>query len=124
MLNYIPTIGSALAAIIPPSFSIVQFGASGQWGIVGLLALLLITLQFVMGNVLEPKFLGNKLNLSPLVILLSLTFCGYIWGVIGMFLSIPLMVMVNIICSHFDETQWIHVILSQKGKLLVKNTKK
>lgn len=120
LLNYIPTIGSALAAIIPLCFSVIQFGAEGQWWVVAILAILLIALQFTMWNVIEPKFLWNKLNLSPLVILLSLTFWGYIWWVTGMFLSIPLMVMVNIACSHFDSTKWIHVILSQKGKLIIK----
>lgn len=124
MLNYIPTIGSAVAAIIPICFSVIQFGAVGEWGIVAALAGLLIVLQFMMGNVLEPKFLWNRLNLSPLVILLSLTFWGYIWGVIGMFLSIPLMVMVNIVCSHFKNTQWIHVILSQKWNLVTTKQKK
>lgn len=117
LLNYIPTIGSALAAIIPLCFSVIQFGADGAWGTVAALGILLSALQFMMWNVLEPKFLWNKLNLSPLVIILSLTFWGYIWGVIGMFLSIPLMVMVNIACSHFETTRWIHVILSQKGTL-------
>jgi len=120
LLNYIPTIGSALAAIIPLCFSVIHFGAEGQWWIVAILGILLIALQFTMWNILEPKFLWNKLNLSPLVILLSLTFWGYIWWVIGMFLSIPLMVMLNIACSHFDSTRWIHVILSQKGKLITK----
>jgi len=120
LLNYIPTIGSALAAIIPICFSVIQFGAEWQWWIVAILAALLVALQFTMWNILEPKFLWNKLNLSPLVILLSLTFWGYIWWVIGMFLSIPLMVMVNIACSHFNTTRWIHVILSQKGTLTTK----
>lgn len=117
MLNYIPTIGSAMAAVIPVFFSLIQFGANEQWWMVWVLAALLGALQFTMGNVIEPKFLGNKLNLSPLVILLSLTFWWYIWWVVGMFLSIPLMVMVNIACSYFESTKWIHIILSQKGTL-------
>lgn len=124
LLNYIPTIWSALAAIIPVLFGVIQFWAWWAWEGVIALWVLLWMLQFAMGNVFEPKFLWSRLNLSPLVILLSLTFWGYIWGVIWMFLSIPLMVMINIICSHFESTKWIHVLLSQKGNIEKSKKKK
>lgn len=73
-------------------------------------------IQFGIGNIIEPKYLGSRLNLSPLVILLSLAFWGAIWGIMGMFLSMPIMVMLNIIFSKFESTQWIHILLSEKGK--------
>jgi predicted PurR-regulated permease PerM len=68
-----------------------------------------------VGNVLEPRLLSKSLNVSPLVILFALAFWGAIWGVIGMFLSVPITVMMMIIFAHFESTRPIAVLLSQDG---------
>ena len=72
-------------------------------------------MQFVVGNVVEPRYLSKSLNLSPLVILFALAFWGAIWGILGMFLSVPITVMMMIIFAHFDKTRPIAILLSQDG---------
>jgi predicted PurR-regulated permease PerM len=70
-----------------------------------------------MWNVVEPKYMWNKLNLSPLVILISLVFWGNLWWVAGMFLSVPIMIILNIIFSKFEKTKPIAILLSEKWEL-------
>jgi predicted PurR-regulated permease PerM len=74
-----------------------------------------------MGNIIEPRFVGNKLNLSPLLIILALGFWWYIWGVVGMLLSVPIMVIMNIILSKFEPTRPIAVLFSEKWDLKIEN---
>ena len=93
MLNFIPTVGSLLAIIPPVLLAVIQLDSIS-------LVLLVLTslgvLQFLVGNVIEPLVLGDRLNLSPLVVLLSLIFWGWLWGVVGMLLSVPIMSAVKI----------------------------
>ncbi len=117
MLNYIPTIGSIVGWLVPSAFAIIQFGTVGDWGsAIGVLVCLGMT-QMLIGNIIEPKFLWSKLNLSALAILLSLTFWGYLWWIVGMMLSIPIMVVMSITFSYFDSTKWIYVMMSETGKI-------
>jgi len=73
--------------------------------------------QVMVGNFLEPKLMGNTLNLSPFVVMLSLTLWGSIWGIAGMFLSVPITVILLIIFAHFEKTRPIAVLLSGDGNL-------
>ncbi len=75
------------------------------------------TIQFLIGNLLEPRLMGNSLNLSGLVIMLSLSFWGAIWGVTGMLLCVPLTVMVLIICAQFPASRPVAVLLSADGEV-------
>ena len=75
----------------------------------------LIGVQVFMGNVIEPRWLGKSLNLSPLVILISLTIWASIWGIVGAFLCVPIMVIINTILANFERTRKIAVFLSQSG---------
>ena len=115
LLNFIPTIGSLLGVILPAMLTLVQFGQ---------LAPLLIVLvglggiQAIIGNVLEPALMGRSLNLSSLVIILSLSLWGSIWGIIGMFLCVPLTVMMMIVCSHFPQTRGFAALLSRDGRIV------
>ena len=88
-LNFIPNIGSIIATLFPIVFSIVQFN---QIMIVVWIALSLLVIQTVVGNFLEPKIMGRSMNISPLVVLLSLMFWGFAWGIIGMILAVPIAV--------------------------------
>jgi AI-2 transport protein TqsA len=72
-------------------------------------------IQFSVGNLIEPHLMGRSLNLSPFVIILSLTFWGAIWGIVGMFLAVPIMVMVMIVCSHVPLLHPVAVLLSRDG---------
>lgn len=114
LLNFIPTIGSIIAVSFPLVFTFVQFGFSPVFVT---LLLFLIWIQIAVWNILEPKFMWNKLNLSPLVIILSLWFWWSIWWIIWMLLSVPIMVIINIVLSHIDSTRWIAVMLSEKWEL-------
>jgi AI-2 transport protein TqsA len=115
VLNYIPTIGSIIAVLFPISFTFIQFSPSlSQFAIV---AVLLITIQFVIGNILDPYLSGQSLNLSPFVVFLSLGLWGKIWGPLGMFLCVPLTVIISIILAKFSQTRPIAVLLSGNGKV-------
>ncbi len=112
LLNYIPNIGSMLAVLFPVVLSIVQFDTMTPTVII---TVSLIAIQFVLGNIIEPKFMGRSLNLGSFVIILSLSFWGALWGVPGMFLSVPIMVIVMIICSSVPEWRMVAVLLSTDG---------
>ena len=114
-LNFIPNIGSMLGVLLPALLTLVQFDNLTPFLMV---TVGLGTTQFVIGNVVEPAYMGRSLNLSSFMIVLSLTFWGLIWGIPGMFLSVPIMVVVAIVCSHFDELRWIAVLLSSDGQLM------
>jgi len=113
VLNFIPNIGSLVAVILPVLFATVQYNI----GHALLLAIFLIAIQFTIGNILEPRLMGKSLNLSPLVIIISLVVWGSIWGIVGMFLCVPIMVILNIILAKFDSTRPIAILLSSKGVL-------
>ncbi len=120
-LNYIPTIGSIVAAFLPGLFALAQsewpaylpadptinaiivFAAVSCW-------------QFVIGNFIQPRMMGETLNLSALVVLVSLSVWGAIWGIPGMFLSAPLTVLMMIILAQIPGAQWLAVLLSADGK--------
>jgi predicted PurR-regulated permease PerM len=111
-LNYIPNIGAIIATAFPAALALIQF--TSWWPFVEV-ASGIITIQFIVGNFLEPRLLGKSLNLSPLVILFALAFWGSIWGILGMFLSVPITVMLMIIFAHFETTRPIAILLSQDG---------
>ncbi len=114
ILNFIPTIGSLTATIFPAVFCLLQFGSFGP----GLMVLLIVgSIQVLVGNILEPRFMGNSLNISPMVAILSLSFWGLIWGVVGMILSIPITVIAIIICSQFPQTRSVAILLSENGNI-------
>ena len=73
--------------------------------------------QFCIGNLVEPALMGKSLNLSPFVIILSLTFWGLLWGIPGMFLSVPITVMFAIVCARFEPTRGLAIILSGDGNV-------
>ncbi len=125
VLNYIPTLGSVVAAVVPPLFALVQPqvpawvpGIEPQDSYVfAALAFAVVSFwQFSIGNFLQPRMMGESLNLSALVVLLSLAVWGAIWGIPGMFLSAPLTVLVMIFCAQSKSTRWVAVLLSSNGR--------
>lgn len=114
LLNYVPIIGSVIATLFPALLTLIQFDTFTPFLVVGIG---LTSAQFVVGNVIEPKLMGSSLNLSPLVVLLSLALWGSLWGIPGMFLCVPIMVIILIILSHFDPTRPLAVMLSESGEL-------
>ncbi len=116
--SYIPTIGAIVACSLPILYSLVS-APSLQQPI--LTAIGLITMQILFGNIIEPKLTGKTLNLSTLAILINLVVWGLIWGIPGMFFSVPILVAIYIICAQFDTTRWIAVLLSADGNIPDKN---
>ncbi len=113
LLNFIPTVGSILATAFPVLVALVQFQGGYQFFAIGGT---LIFIQIIIGSILEPRFQGNTLNISPLVIILSLAFWATIWGVLGALLCIPIMAILNIVLSKFESTQWISLLISADGE--------
>jgi len=113
ILNYIPIVGGLAAVVLPVMFALVQFDSTGK---VALLAGLLFGAQFIIGNTIQPKMMGDSMNLSALVVVLSLTLWGALWGGVGAFLSAPLTVIIMIILAQFPTTRWIAVLLSADGQ--------
>jgi len=116
-LNFIPSIGSILASIPPILLAIVQFYPS-VWMPV-FTALILLLIQMTMGNVIEPKIMGDHLNLSPVVILLSLVFFGWMWGIVGALLSVPIAAAIKIFCENIEALKPISILMGS-GKSFMK----
>ncbi len=109
ILNFIPTVGSVFATAIPVTIGILQFGFSINVVLVG--GGLMFT-QFIIGNVLEPRITGRSLNLSPIVILMSLIFWGYVWGIIGMMLAVPLTSAIKIFFQNIPTLKPLAELIS------------
>ena len=111
---YIPTVGSILAIAAPAVLTLVQFDNLTPFLIV---LLVFGTVQVVTANVIEPAIMGSSLNLSPLVVIVSLMVWGTMWGVVGMFLCVPIMVVSLIVLAQFKTTRPIAVLLSADGRI-------
>jgi predicted PurR-regulated permease PerM len=108
LLNYIPTLGSILGVIPPVLFGLVQ----GGWRL-GALALVAVGgVQLVMGTLVDPRLQGRYLRLSPLVVLFSVAFWEWLWGIPGAFIGVPLTVGLVITLARFESTRWVAVLLS------------
>jgi AI-2 transport protein TqsA len=114
LLNFIPTVGSAIAVVLASLLTLLQF--DGYWVFIQVAALL-VCVQFLIGNIVEPRYMGQTLNLSPFVVIVALTFWGTIWGVEGMFLSVPFTASLVIVCSNIPNLRWIAILLSSDGRV-------
>jgi len=107
LFNFIPNIGSIIAAVPAVLLTLVQLGAVSAVVVSGLY----IAINVIIGSIVEPKVMGKGLGLSTLVVFLSLIFWGWLLGIVGMLLSIPLTIMVKIILDDNENTRWISVLL-------------
>ncbi len=112
LLNYVPTLGSILAAIPAVLLALVQLGPFSSL----LVGLGYVAVNVGVGNILEPRITGKGLGLSALVVFLSLVFWGWVLGPVGMLLSVPLTMTVKIALESFEETRWLGVMLGS-GKI-------
>jgi AI-2 transport protein TqsA len=113
LLNFIPTVGSFIAAAPAVLLALVQLGVFEA----GLTLAGFVVVNLIMGNVLEPRWMGRGLNLSPLVVFVSLVLWGWVLGPVGMLLSIPLTIMLKIAFESQDETRWIGIMLGAGKRL-------
>lgn len=109
LFNYIPNFGSLLSTVFPVILALVQFDSPTP----ALVALvLLVVMQNLMGNILEPRLMAFSLNLSPVLVLVSLIFWGWLWGVVGMILAVPIMSMIKIVFEHIDALRPVAALMS------------
>ncbi|MBW6536408.1 MAG: AI-2E family transporter [Mariniphaga sp.] len=114
ILNFIPTIGSLVATFFPAVFALLQFGEFTP----AILVLAIVgAIQIVVGNFIEPRAMGKTMNISPLVVILTLMLWGMMWGIPGMLLSVPITVILIIIMSEFEGTKPLAILLSRNGKI-------
>jgi AI-2 transport protein TqsA len=107
--NYIPYVGSLVAVILPV---LMTFALAGPSGTLLLMLVLLVGTQVLVGSFLEPRMIGRKLGISPLIILLGLAFWGMLWGIPGMVLSSPLLVTAKIILENMEPTRPLARLMS------------
>jgi AI-2 transport protein TqsA len=113
-LNYIPNIGSVIGVIFPTVLALVQFDTLVPFFSI---AIGLTAIQLIIGNVIDPMLTGRSLNMSSFAIVLLLAFWGTIWGVVGMFLCVPIMMLMMIICANVPSWRWVAILLSKDGRI-------
>lgn len=113
-LNYIPNIGSIVGVAFPALIALVQFDTLGPFFIV---VIVLTAIQLTIGSFLEPMLMGKSLNMSPFAIILGLAFWGAVWGMVGMFLSVPILVVIMIVCANVPSWRWVAILLSKDGRI-------
>ncbi len=117
--NFVPNIGSIIAAVPAVLLAIVQLGLSSAI----LTAGGYVAVNILLGSVLEPRLLGRTLGISPLIIFLSLVFWGWVLGPVGMLLSVPLTMIAQIIFSSSEQTQWIAIMMGpEPGETIEKES--
>ncbi len=113
LLNYVPNIGSILAAVPAILLALIQLGGASAL----LTASGYIVVNFVIGSIIEPRFMGRGLGLSTLVVFISLVFWGWVLGPVGMFLSVPLTMTLMIAFDSNEDTRWIAVLLASEASI-------
>jgi AI-2 transport protein TqsA len=107
LLNYIPSVGSIVAAVPPVVLALITLGPGWALGV----GLGYVAVNLAIGNFIEPRILGRRLGLSPLVVILSLFFWGWVWGPAGMLLSVPMTVVVKLLLELNEDTRWLAILL-------------
>ena len=123
-LNFIPTVGSIIASIPPILVAIVQFQPEASAAMLGIAPQVLWTIGWILavqqtiGNVITPKVMGDSMNLSPVIILTSLLMWGWLWGVAGALLSMPIAGIMKIVCDNVEPLHMVGVLMGS-GKAYV-----
>lgn len=115
LLNFIPTFGSIIVTAITILMAVLQF--LPNWTPILIVAAGTIATQMIVGNIIDPRVQGNQLNLSPFVILVSLSIFGYVWGIVGMFLAVPIISILQIVFANMDSTRGIAIMMSSGSSL-------
>ncbi len=112
VLNFIPNIGALIATIGPIIIALLQYGL----GLTTIsLAAILFLIHNLIGNLIEPHYLGRHMDLSPVFVLFSLIFWGWIWGIVGMFLAVPIAAAMKILFSNIDPLKPIAILMGSKA---------
>lgn len=111
ILNFIPSLGAIIATVLPLPVLWIQFGFGAPFFIA---LILMVCIQLVLGNILEPKLMGKSLNLHPVTVMFFLVFWGFVWGISGAFLSVPLTVVLHLVLSRIEVTKPLAGLMSGK----------
>jgi predicted PurR-regulated permease PerM len=112
VMNFIPSLGSIAAGIAVSLFALLQFWP--EPGPVILVIVIMLGSNMIIGNVLDPKIIGDNVGISPLVVLASLAIWGWLWGFAGMILAVPMMVTIKIICENFTFLEPVSILLGSR----------
>lgn len=114
ILNFIPNLGALLSTILPVLTSILQFGIGWRTFFVFILIFLI---HNILGNIVEPHFFGKKMKLSPVFVLFSLIFWGWVWGITGMFLAVPIAAIIKILFSNIEPLKPFAILLGSNENI-------
>lgn len=109
LLNYIPFIGPLVAIIFPTAFAALQFGT---WQIAVTVFATLQVIQFLSGSYIEPRLTGRRLAISPFLVLAAVFFGAFLWGIIGAFIGVPVLIAILSVCEEFEESRWAARLMS------------
>lgn len=112
LLNYIPNFGSLIAAVPPVLLALLTQGP----GVAGLVAVGYLVINIGFGSVLEPRLIGRRLGLSPLALVISLVFWGWVWGPIGLLLAVPLTMAIRLVVDEFEHARWLAVLIGRSAE--------
>lgn len=115
VLNFIPTFGSIISGVLTVLFALIQFYPS--LGTVIYVAIIMLAINIIIGNIIEPRVQGQNLGISPFIILVGLSLWGWMWGFVGMIIAVPIMVIVKIVCENVSYLQPIAILLGNKPKV-------
>jgi predicted PurR-regulated permease PerM len=113
LLNFIPAIGSIIAAVPTVIVTLLLFGPARA----AIVAACYIAVNVLFGNIIEPTLMGRRFGLSTLVVFVSLIFWGWVWGPLGMLLSVPLTMMIKIALDESKDLRWVAVLLGRTKSL-------
>jgi predicted PurR-regulated permease PerM len=111
LFNFIPSLGSIFIGVASVGFAVLQFYP--DWNPIVITAISMLTIQLVLGNVIDPKMQGDSLKISPVVILFSLLLWGWLWGIVGLFLAVPLTVALKIVFENIPGLEFVGVLMGR-----------
>ncbi|MDR0323757.1 MAG: AI-2E family transporter, partial [Treponema sp.] len=111
-LNFIPTLGSIAGGVVISLFALLQFWPDP--GPVILVLTVILAVNMILGNILDPKIIGEHVGISPVMILVSLSIWGYIWGFAGMILSVPMTVIIKIVCENVPFLEPVSILIGTR----------
>ena len=114
ILNFIPNFGSIISWLLTTLFAVLEFYP--EWWKIFYIAILILAINMILGNFVEPRWEGSDLGLSPFVILVSLSIWGWMWGFVGMILAVPMMVIIKIFCENIELLNPIAILLGNSHK--------
>ena len=117
VLNFIPNFGSIISGILTTFFALVQFWPKP--GPVIWVGFLMLAVNMILGNFVEPKVQGRNLGLSPFIIIISLSVWGWLWGFLGMILAVPMMVILKIVCENISFLQPLSIFMGSKPPVVI-----